>query len=376
MTIQERLKRSNLIMLIVPVVIAGVLLALGLGVLVLLLQNIYLPQLGLTLRDLHDMGEQAENLLSGLKLFIVLYAVVVLVALLATVIFTNLYLTRALFVHIKEPMDELMQGVRRIQDGDLDFPIAYSHPDEFRPVCDAVDEMAGRLKESLVQQQEQQKKQGLIAGMSHDLKSPLTIIRAYTEALLEGIARDEAARQRYLQTIYAKETDLEALINRLFELAKLGASEYPVHLRTLSLQEALQKILREGEYEGLLIRCDAISDVRVTADYELLNRIFHNLADNSCKYGASTLTFSFREEHGTVILTVKDDGPGVAEDKLSQLFEPFYRGDAARTKPGSGSGLGLAVVRKSMQQMGGDARAENVPDGGLCIILTLQPAVR
>lgn len=172
MTIQERLKRSNLIMLIVPVVIAGVLLALGLSVLVLLLQNIYLPQLGLTLRDLHDMGEQAENLLSGLKLVIVLYAVVV-----------------------------------------------------------------------------------LIAGMSHDLKSPLTIIRAYTEALLEGIARDEAARQRYLQ-------------------------------------EALQKILREGEYEGLLIRCDAISDVRVTADYELLNRIFHNLADNSCKYGASTLTFA------------------------------------------------------------------------------------
>lgn len=98
MTIQERLKRSNLIMLIVPVVIAGVLLALGLSVLVLLLQNIYLPQVGLTLRDLHDMGEQAEDLLSGLKLFIVLYAVVV-----------------------------------------------------------------------------------LIAGMSHDLKSPLTIIRAYTE---------------------------------------------------------------------------------------------------------------------------------------------------------------------------------------------------
>ncbi len=377
MTIQERLKRSNLIMLIVPVVIAGVLLALGLSVLVLLLQNIYLPQVGLTLRDLHDMGEQAEDLLSGLKLFIVLYAVVVLAALLATVIFTNLYLTRALFVHIKEPMDELMQGVRRIQDGDLDSPIAYSHPDEFRPVCDAVDVMAARLKESLIQQQqEQQKKQELIAGMSHDLKSPLTIIRAYTEALLEGIARDEAARQRYLQTIYARETDLEALINRLFELAKLGASEYPVHLRTLSLQEALQKILREGEYEGLLIRCDAISDVRVTADYELLNRIFHNLADNSCKYGASTLTFSFREEHGTVILTARDDGPGVAEDKLPQLFEPFYRGDAARTNPGSGSGLGLAVVRKSMQQMGGDARAENVPDGGLCIILTLQPAVK
>lgn len=83
--------------------------------------------------------------------------------------------------------------------------------------------MAGRLKESLVQQQEQQKKQELIAGMSHDLKSPLTIIRAYTEALLEGIARDEAARQRYLQTIYAKETDLE-LSGYVVAVAPDGAS--------------------------------------------------------------------------------------------------------------------------------------------------------
>ena len=235
MTIQERLRRSNLVMLVVPVVIAGVLFAAGLGALALLLNAVYLPRLGLTFQDLHSMGEEMEQVFRGLKLFVVLYAAVVLAALLAAVAFTNLYLTRALFAHIQKPLDILLQGVQRIQNGDLETPICYQEADEFRPACDAVDAMAVQLRDSLQQQREQQKKQELIAGMSHDLKSPLTTIRAYTEALLEGVAPDEAARQRYLQTIYTRETDLEALVNRLFELAKLGVREYPVRLQPLQL---------------------------------------------------------------------------------------------------------------------------------------------
>ena len=218
MTIQERLRRSNLVMLVVPVVIAGVLFAAGLGALALLLNAVYLPRLGLTFQDLHSMGEEMEQVFRGLKLFVVLYAAVVLAALLAAVAFTNLYLTCALFAHIQKPLNILLQGVQRIQNGDLETPICYQEADEFRPACDAVDAMAVQLRDSLQQQREQQKKQELIAGMSHDLKSPLTTIRAYTEALLEGVAPDEAARQRYLQTIYTRETDLEALVNRLCAL--------------------------------------------------------------------------------------------------------------------------------------------------------------
>ena len=189
MTIQERLKRSNLIMLVVPVAVAGVLLAVGLGALILLLETIYLPRLGLTMQDLHNLGEQAEAAFADLKRFVVLYGVVVIAVLLAAVVGiavllaavvgTNLWLTRNLFAHIREPLAVLMQGIHRIQNGDLNAPIAYAKNDEFRPACDAVDEMAARLRESLTQQQrEQQKKQELIAGMSHDLKSPLITIRA------------------------------------------------------------------------------------------------------------------------------------------------------------------------------------------------------
>ena len=194
--------------------------------------------------------------------------------------------------------------------------------------------------------------------MSHDLKSPLTTIRAYTEALLECVALDEAARQRYLQTIYARETDLEALVNRLFELAKLGASEYPVHPEPLPLRQTVDAILADCDREGLTLDSTAVGDSTVTADRELLGRILHNLIDNSCKYGATALTLRSTQTTAGVTLQVQDNGLGVPPEQLANLFEPFYRGDAARTNPAAGSGLGLSVVRRSMQQMGGSARAE------------------
>lgn len=375
MTIQERLRRSNIIMLVIPILIAGILLILGFGGAIVLLESVYLPRMGLTLHELHNMGEELEPMFQGLKFCVLLYAAVVLVALLASVVFTNLYLTRNLFAHIQKPLDALMQGVKRIEDGDLDSPIAYEEQDEFRMACDAVDAMAVRLKKSLTEQQkEQQRKQELIAGMSHDLKSPLTTIRAYTEALLEGVAPDEPTRQRYLQTIYARETDLEALVNRLFELAKLGASEYPMHLKALPLQETLHHILNTCDHEGISVDCDAVIDCTVLADRELLQRVLKNLVDNSCKYGANALSFGSACEEDTVTLWMEDNGPGVPEEQLPCLFEPFYRGDAARTKPGAGSGLGLAVVKKSMQQMGGNVRAENAPGGGLRIVMQLPMA--
>ena len=375
MTIQERLRRSNIIMLVIPILIAGILLILGFGGAIVLLESVYLPRMGLTLHELHNMGEELEPMFQGLKFCVLLYAAIVLVALLATVVFTNLYLTRNLFAHIQKPLDALMQGVKRIEDGDLDSPIAYEEQDEFRMACDAVDAMAVRLKKSLTEQQrEQQRKQELIAGMSHDLKSPLTTIRAYTEALLEGVAPDEPTRQRYLQTIYARETDLEALVNRLFELAKLGASEYPMHLKALPLQETLHHILNACDHEGISVDCDAVIDCTVLADRELLQRVLNNLVDNSRKYGANALSFVFVCEEDTVTLWMEDNGPGVPEEQLPCLFEPFYRGDAARTKPGAGSGLGLAVVKKSMQQMGGNVRAENAPGGGLRIVMQLPMA--
>ena len=362
MTIKTRLARSNIAMLVIPILAAAVLLLLGLGAALLLLRG--------NLLTLRDAVEQIEHVLHGFKLTLCVYAAVAVLLLLGTVALTNLYLTRSLFRHISQPLDTLTAGVARIRDGDLDSPIAYRQPDEFKTACDAVDEIAARLKASLEQQQAaQQQKQELIAGMSHDLKSPLTAIRAYTEGLLEGVAQDDASRQRYLQTIYAKEADMETLVNRLFAFARMDVSQYPVHPEPLALRPALEAII--AEEEGLSVTLD-VPDMTVLADRELLGRIAVNLLDNSRKYGGRAdvhVRITAEENGGMAAIAFTDDGAGVPPEQLPRLFDVFYRGDAARTA--SGSGIGLAVVKKACEEMHGSVRAENAAGGGLRVMITL-----
>ncbi len=116
------------------------------------------------------------------------------------------------------------------------------------------------------------------------------------------------------------------------------------------------------------------SESSVLVDLELFQRIFANLLGNSRKYGGREtvhVSISVRETDGMAEITVSDDGIGVPPEQLPRLFDPFYRGDAARTAPSSGSGLGLAVVKKAVEEMGGSVRAENGAGCGLRVILTL-----
>lgn len=155
-------------------------------------------------------------------------------ALLLTICFTNFYLTRSLFRHISEPLDELVAGVERIQRGDLDSPLAYAGSDEFKAACDAVDLMSAKLKAALeAEQRRTQSRKELIAGMSHDLKSPLTSIRAYSEAIRDGVAASPEMRQRYIETVCRRELEIEEMVNRLFEFSKLDLSELPLDMQAL-----------------------------------------------------------------------------------------------------------------------------------------------
>ena len=330
MTIRKRLARSNLIMILIPVAIAATLLLLGGGLAVLLLKRVYLPRLGLSMAALHETGERLEAAFDGAKTNAAIYGGTVILVLLAAIGFTNLYLTKHLFRHIQKPLDILVSGVKRMQERNLDAPIGYVVPDEFKPACDAVDEMAARLKTSLEAQSRQQQKQELIAGMSHDLKSPLTSIRAYTEGLLDGVAKDEQTQARYLQTIYAKETELETLVNRLFSFAKLDLSEAPAKPEALEISGTFAEIAAGFEAEGLDVRLDDLPDETVMADRELLSRCISNLLDNSRKYGASHVVISADISGDTVSISVSDDGPGVEASQLEKIFELGYRTDSAR----------------------------------------------
>lgn len=321
MTIRRRLARSNLVMILIPVAIAAVLLLLGGGLALLLLERVWLPRLGLSFAALHETGEQLETAFAGAKALAAIHAGTVILALLATVAFTNFYLTRSLFRHISAPLQTLVAGVERIRGGNLESPIGYTAEDEFKPACDAVDAMAARLKASLDAQSRQQQRQELIAGMSHDLKSPLTSIRAYTEGLLDGVAKDEAARTRYLQTIYAKESELEALVNRLFSFARLDLDEAPADLVPLDIAGTLQSIVDSCDAEALDVRLGELPEGRVLANRELLTRSIANLLDNSRKYGAGHAIVSAEVTAKDVCISVTDNGPGVDPAQLEKIFK-------------------------------------------------------
>ena len=305
---------------LIPVAIAAVLLLLGGGLALLLLERVWLPRLGLSFAALHETGEQLETAFAGAKALAAIYAGTVILALLATVAFTNFSLTRSLFRHISAPLQTLVAGVERIRGGNLESPIGYTAEDEFKPACDAVDAMAARLKDSLDAQSRQQR-QELIAGMSHNLKSPLTSIRAYTEGLLDGVAKDEAARTRYLQTIYAKESELEALVNRLFSFAKLDLDEAPADLVPLDIAGTLQSIVDSCDAEALDVRLGELPEGRVLADRELLTRSIANLLDNSRKYGAGHAIVSAEVTAKDVCISVTDNGPGVDPAQLEKIFK-------------------------------------------------------
>lgn len=279
MTVKQRLTRSNVYMFLVPLLIAAMLLILGADIALYFLETKYLPRLGLSLYEMHMTLEQYETTFSSLEVFIWTYLGAVGMALLLTICFTNFFLTRSLFRHISAPLDELVAGVERIQGGNLDEPIAYDGNDEFKAACDAVDLMAAKLKAALDdEQRRQQSRKELIAGMLHDLKSPLTSIRAYSEAIRDGVAQKPEMQQRYIETICRKEQEIETMVNRLFEFSKLDLSELPLKMEAVDVGAELRAIAED--YSDKAYVNVSADECTAEADREQLRRIAKNIIDN------------------------------------------------------------------------------------------------
>ena len=317
-------------------------------------------------------GYHGVRTYADLKTAVVLTAIVILFTIFASILLTNRFLTKFVWKRIEEPLDILVNGVHELRDGNLNYRIAYDRRDEFLPVCQDFNEMAGRLKEMVqrIQQQEHSRKE-LIAGISHDIRSPLTSIQAYVEGLLDGIAKTPETQQRYLETIKAKARDLDHIVSQLFLFSKMELGEQPREIVTLRLDEAIldevSAVQEEYLQKGLRIETD-MEPVTMKADPVQIQRITTNILENSLKYKVKEqgiLQISLYRSETGYCLSFADDGPGVSEEALPHLFEVFYRSDPARQNPHQGSGLGLAIVSAAVAQMGGSIVALPSPLGGL-----------
>lgn len=324
-------------------------------------------------------GTRGEELSSGMKLIIVLAVLVLLCVVLTAIWGTNRFLIRFVFQKINGPLTILSDGVREIGNGNLDYRIDYHGKDEFAPVCEAFNEMAARLKTSVERtRQDEESRKELLAGISHDLRSPLTSIRAYVEGLLDGVAKTAKARQHYLLTIKTKAEDIDRMVSQLFLFSKLDLAEYPMNLQTFRLDEFITGVTAETKEEyrskGLEVTTEPLCPVSVTGDMELLRRVLTNIMDNSAKYkimAIGHLRISMEDAGKNCRIILSDDGPGVPEEALPKLFDVFYRSDPARKNPAGGSGLGLAIACRTVERMSGTISARNITAGGLEITITL-----
>lgn len=323
-------------------------------------------------------GTQRELSYSHLETALVLAGGVLLLAILLSVFFTDRFLTRFVVRHVEQPLELLSNGVRQISEGNLDYRLRYDGKDEFLPVCRDFNDMARRLRESVERsRREEESRRELMAGISHDLRSPLTSIQAYVEGLLDGVASTPEMQKKYLTTVKTRAEELERMVERILTYSRMELEETPRDARPLPLDESLRAAISEAaaDYAGRGLDLSArLEPFTATADAAELRQILLNIADNSLKYktaarAALRVELTDHGESGTLSFT--DDGPGVAETDLPKLFDEFYRADSSRSDRAKGSGLGLAIVAKAAKRMGGSVRAENAAGGGLAVILTI-----
>ncbi|MDD6039422.1 MAG: HAMP domain-containing sensor histidine kinase [bacterium] len=292
----------------------------------------------------------------------------------------NRFLAIQIYKSIVTPLDILTDGVREISQGNLDYRIEYKEKDEFAPVCSAFNEMATRLSEMTLQQQrEEQSRKVLIAGISHDLRTPLTSIKAYVVGFENGIAKTPAMQKKYLATINQKACELEYIINQLFLFSKLDVGDFPFLMETVNLGEELRQLVSavrdEYEQKGVsLVMANLPTEVFCSIDIIQFGNVIQNIWSNTAKYKGkehAVSTIICEETQQEIMISIYDDGPGVAEDALDKLFDIFYRTDTSRQNVALGSGLGLAISAKIIKSFRGTIRARNHADGGLCIDIIL-----
>ena len=335
--------------------------------------------IGNTNYQIFIIGTKAEGIDYSLKVVIAVAALIVICSVIIAVVMTNRFLIKFVFKKIETPLDILVNGVQEIGSGNLNYRINYDENNEFTPICKEFNEMADRLKESIEQtKRNEESRKELMAGISHDLRSPLTSIRAYVEGLLDGIADTPETKNLYLQTIKRKAEDIERMVSQIFTFSKLELKEYPMKFSEIQLDFELSKMVEESALEykkrGLILNIGQMCNYIVNVDFEQFCRVISNVIENSVKYKTKEighLDISIKSYGSRCELILTDDGPGVPEETLPKLFDVFYRSDPSRKNPSQGNGLGLAISEKIIQKMNGMIRAENAATGGLSIIITL-----
>lgn len=375
MTIKKRLFLSNILMIAITVIMSLITVL----ICVVILNAMFNGSLFEILKERQQsptIGLSSIGITYDAQM--ILLAVLVVVCIIGAVYFTNRFLTKFVFSKIKQPLETLVNGVHQISDGNLDYRISYDTNDEFKSVCEDFNSMANRLKTSVEEvRKNEQNRNFMLAGISHDLRTPLTSIKNYVKGLRDGIAKSPEKEQEYLDVIYRKSCEMEGLIDQLFLFAKLETGNLPFYFKPMPIRNYIVTLLDslENDLQNNHAVINLASDCgaqKVLLDGEQMRRVISNILYNSVKHNTDKeicIVVTLYQEGNSIFIRIKDDGAGVSEEQISRLFDSFYRGDEARGNPASGSGLGLSIAKMIVTAHGGKISAEN--DNGLAIVIEL-----
>ncbi len=280
------------------------------------------------------------------------------------------------------PLEEAVAATSRIAAGELASRVPVRHGDypEFASLAGSINDMAQSLEDGRARERQ------LLLSVSHDLRTPLTSIRGFAEAIHDGATEDSA---QAADVIIAESRRLERLVGDLLDLTKLEARQMSIALRPTDAAEVvttttegfrpaaarsgLAIVLRVPGYDGM--PPVPMPAPPVVADPDRLAQLLANLLENAMTFARSTVTvgLAYDPTSGSCSITVDDDGPGILASDLQRVFERFYRADRGPNRL-MGSGLGLAIVAELATAMGGSVRAESPQheDGGSRFVVTLQ----
>lgn len=273
---------------------------------------------------------------------------------------------------VTEPLDELLQGAGRIRDGNLNEEIAYEGEEEFEKVCQTFNSMQRRIRDEQERRSRDEKARiDMVTGISHDLRTPLTSVQGYIKGILDHVADTPKKQEAYLTTALEATEEMNLLLQKLFDFSRMESGQIPFHKVPADLAEFTAAYIarKEAALEGIhfILKKEKGIMPDILMDVEQFGRIYDNLLENSRKYaGAEELCVEIRiyTEGSDLLMSWKDNGAGVPQEKLRHIFDKFYQCDEARSK--KGSGVGLYVVRYIAEHHGGDVKAEN--DQGIKLI--------
>lgn len=281
---------------------------------------------------------------------------------------------------ILSPLNHLQKAAAEISQGNLEHPIVEEGDEEIQELCRDLELMRLRLKESIhTQLKYEDNRKVLISSISHDLKTPVTSIKGYVEGLLDGIAHTPEKKEKYLKTIYSKAQQVDAMIDDLLLYAKLDMNQIPFDFERTNIEKFLNDGLLESEHEmeQSKISLSFISEIKeqriILLDRERMRRVIMNILDNSRKYmdkEVGRITIFLRETHSSLIIELRDNGSGIQEKDLPQIFDRFYRSDMARSEI-RGSGLGLAIAKQIIEGHEGRIWAVSHKNEGTSIMISL-----